>query len=367
MRPLDSRHRPTRCPTKKTSKTYLVTGGHGMLGSHIVEALLARGEDRVHIFDHAPSPLFEEEARQGRVTFHRGDLRDRVRISEVCRGVDTVFHTAASVNYWADLPFELGPIHAVNVTGTENVVEACVAGGVKQLLATSSTSVVVPRDIERRPLALADESAPLATAPFLCHYVQTKGLAEKAVLAADGRGGLCTAALRPGGMYGPRDRLLTAAVAMGLPGIGLRDNVIDHIYVENVVHAFLLLEQRLVPRAPVCGRAYFVTNYAPSSGSERAFDFNTAFSARFGRRFRLLPAAPVSALARAMESAAWASRGRLAPALGELGKLRPASLALSRATYYFSHRRAAEDFGYEPLYTSHEGMDLTARHWMRAP
>lgn len=360
------RHRPTRTPTRRTGKTYLVTGGHGMLGSHLVEALLARGEDRIHIFDLAPSPLFEDEARRGLVTFHAGNLLDRARLDGACRGVETVFHTAASVNYWADLPFELAAIHAVNVTGTENVVEACVAGGVGQLLGTSSTSVVVPHDVARRPLVLADERATLASAPFLCHYVRTKGLAEKAVLAADGRSGLSTAALRPGGMYGPRDQLITAGVGLGIPGIGLPDNIVDHVYVENVVHAFLLLERRLVPGAPPCGRSYFVTNYPPDTGSERVVDFNARFSARFGHRFRRLPAAPVSALAWATQQAMRASGGRAAPALGELAKLRPASVALARATFYFSHRRASEDFGYEPLHSVDEAMDLTAEHWKRA-
>lgn len=357
-----TRHRPSRVATSRTGKTYLVTGGHGMLGSHLVEALLARGEDRVRIFDLAPSPLFDDEVRRGVITFHRGDLRARQAIEAACEGVNVVFHTAASVNYWSDLPFERDAIHAVNVTGTENVVAACVSAGVRQLVATSSTSVVVPRDVEQRPLALADERAPLATAPFLCHYISTKGLAERAVLAADGRGGLSTAALRPGGMYGPRDQLITAAIAAGAPGIGTRTNVVDHIYVENVAHAFLLLEARLVPGAPVCGQAYFVTNYPPSTGSDTYFDFNVKFAACFGRRFFLLPPAVPSTLARAAQTAVRASGGGADRYLGELRKLRPASVALGRATFYFSHRRAEADFGYAPLYTAEEGMALTARH-----
>src|SRR4051794_7101692 len=71
-----ARHRPSRVPTARTGKAYLVVGGHGFLGSNLVEGLLARGEDRVHVFDAAPSPLFDEEIRRGAVVFHRGDVRD---------------------------------------------------------------------------------------------------------------------------------------------------------------------------------------------------------------------------------------------------------------------------------------------------
>jgi nucleoside-diphosphate-sugar epimerase len=357
-----ARHRPQRVATTKTGKTYLVTGGHGMLGSHVVEALLARGEDHVRIFDIMPSPLFEDEVRRGVVSFHQGDLRSRAAIEQACRGADTVFHVAASVNYWADLEFEHAPIHAVNVIGTRNVVDACEATGVRQLVTTSSTSVVVPHDVLQRPLALVDESTPLATAPFLCHYIGTKGIAEQTVLAANGRNGLCTAALRPGGMYGPRDQLITAGIAAGKPGIGTLSNVVDHIYVENVVHAMLLLEPRLVPGSAVCGQPYFITNYAPAIGSESYMEFNTKFAAQFGHRFRVLPERVPRTLASIAQSTMRASSGRAERYLGQLAKLRPATVTLARATFYFSHRRAEADFGYAPLYTADEGRERTAMH-----
>lgn len=359
------RHHPERVVTSRTDKRYLIIGGHGMLGSHIVEALLARGERQVEVFDLVASPLFSEELSSGRVRFHQGDVLDCARLDRACAGIDTVFHTAAAVNFWADLPFEHAPIFSVNVRGTENVVAACVAAGVRQLLYTSSSSVVVPRHIERQPLVLADEEAPLASAPFLCHYIHTKGCAEQLVLAAHNRGGLLTAALRPGGMYGPRDLLITPSIASGAPGIGRRDNLIDNIYVENVVHAFLLLEKQLSPGSSVGGRPYFITNYPPDSGSESYLDFNSRFFACFGHRFRLAPAAVMTALAWTSQGVILASRGRLERTLGELRKLRPATLALARGTYYFSHRRATQDFAYQPLYTAEEGMQLSAAYYKR--
>src|SRR4051794_32780916 len=95
-----ARHAPARVPTARTGKAYLVVGGHGFLGSNLVEGLLARGEDRVHVFDAAPSRLFDDEIRRGTVTFHHGDLRDARQVEAACTGVSTVFHTAARVDYW---------------------------------------------------------------------------------------------------------------------------------------------------------------------------------------------------------------------------------------------------------------------------
>jgi sterol-4alpha-carboxylate 3-dehydrogenase (decarboxylating) len=359
------RHRPTKIATERTDKAYLVVGGHGLLGSHVVEALLARGECNVHIYDFAPSPLFADEVARGHVTLHQGDIRDGAGVRVACRGIDTVIHTAASVNYWADLPFEYAPIHAVNVTGTQNVIDACGAAGVRQLMHASSTSVVVGRDLAERPVVGGDERLPYASPPHLCHYIPTKVLAERAVLAASGPS-LATAALRPGGMYGPRDMLICAAIRDRAPGIGARRNVIDHIYVENVVHAFLMLERHLAPDSPTAGQAYFVTNYSAAVGQPQCdsyYDFNARFARAFGHEFRLGPRRLLSALAWTSQGLMRASRGRLERRLGMLAKLRPATLALSRGTYYFSHAKATRDFGYEPLYPVAEAMALTVDWW----
>jgi hypothetical protein len=91
----------------------------------------------------------------------------------------------------------------------------------------------------------------------------------------------------------------------------------------------------------------------------------TRFAAHFGKRFRLMPPFIASALAWTAQTSMKVSRGRLAPLFGQLAKLRPSVLTLSRGSYYFSHKRAATDFGYEPIYSIDEGMELTARHQKR--
>jgi nucleoside-diphosphate-sugar epimerase len=361
--PLHRRNYPSRVATEKTGKRYLIVGGHGLLGSHLVEGLLARGENQICIFDRAASPLFAKEIDSGIVTVHLGDLADLAALRRACSDVDVVFHTAASVNYWYDLPFEYESIHAVNVAGTENVVSACLSEGVRQLIHTSSNIVVVPRNLLEKPLTFADETTPYAKPPFLCHYVSTKILAEQAVLSTNGHGKLLTAALRPGALFGPRD-LISRAVRDGMPGVGLTDNAMDYVYIENVIHAFLLLERRLTPGEDIGGKAYFISNYPPDGPRcESYFEFNRRLYAAFGRRFRLAPAPLMSALAWSSRTAVWATRGAAERRLGELRKLRPCTLVLARGTYYFSCKQAQTDFGYKPLYSIEDAVRLTRESW----
>src|SRR5262249_51616799 len=156
--------------------------------------------------------------------------------------------------------------------------------GVEQLLFTSSATVVVNHDVGERPCVRVDERAPYAAPPYLCHYIATKIRAEERVLAASGRSGpggrtLLTAAVRPGGLFGPRDVHVSYNVSRNVPGVGGHGNVIDYIYVENVVHALFCLEAHLAPRSPVAGSAYFVTQEEEMPGY---YDFNTRFYALSG-------------------------------------------------------------------------------------
>ncbi|HEX6985640.1 MAG TPA: NAD-dependent epimerase/dehydratase family protein, partial [Planctomycetaceae bacterium] len=75
--------------------TALVTGGGGFLGLYIVEQLVDRGE-RVRVFTRGDYPRLRELGAE----VVRGDLRDAAAVSEACRGVETVFHTAAVPGVW---------------------------------------------------------------------------------------------------------------------------------------------------------------------------------------------------------------------------------------------------------------------------
>lgn len=87
--------------------------------------------------------------------------------------------------------------YKVNVDGTKAVIAAAVATGVRKLVFTSSASVV----FDGTDLADADERLPYSKTPVDA-YTDSKAKAEAAVLAANGKGGLLTVALRPAGIFG---------------------------------------------------------------------------------------------------------------------------------------------------------------------
>ncbi|HNO86245.1 MAG TPA: SDR family NAD(P)-dependent oxidoreductase, partial [Anaerolineales bacterium] len=111
---------------------YLVTGGAGFIGSHIVQALLKQG-DKVRVFDNFSSGK-RENLKGLDVEVIEGDLRDASRVAEAVRGMDIVFHEAAfvSVPESMEKPQEC---FDVNVTGTSILFEAARKAGVRRAVA----------------------------------------------------------------------------------------------------------------------------------------------------------------------------------------------------------------------------------------
>ncbi|HIE37672.1 MAG TPA: SDR family NAD(P)-dependent oxidoreductase, partial [Anaerolineae bacterium] len=119
---------------------WLVTGGAGFIGSHLVEALVARGE-RARVLDDFSTGRWENLAAvTGQVEVIEGDVRDRAAAARAVDGVEVVIHLAAIPSVQASVE-DPQRVMAVNCTGTLNLLEAARAAGVRRFVFASSAAV----------------------------------------------------------------------------------------------------------------------------------------------------------------------------------------------------------------------------------
>jgi UDP-glucose 4-epimerase len=120
----------------------LITGGAGLIGSHIADLLVEEGVGEVIVLDDFSRGRREnltDATRQGNVSVIEGDIRDKQLVSELMEGIDVVFHQAAlRITQCAGDPRLALEVLA---DGTFNVLEAAVRSGVKKVVAASSASV----------------------------------------------------------------------------------------------------------------------------------------------------------------------------------------------------------------------------------
>ncbi|MEW6207226.1 MAG: SDR family NAD(P)-dependent oxidoreductase [Acidobacteriota bacterium] len=222
----------------------LITGGAGLVGSHIADELVKEGA-RVVVFDSLVRGRIEhlDWARaNGDVEIIEADLRDREAIAEALKGVDYVFHQAAA---WLRLCQETPRLSLeVNVVGTFNLLEACVEAGVKKIVAASSSSVY--GDGLYLP---TDENHPFNNDLF---YGASKIANEQYYRAFYKKYGLDFIALRYLNVYGPRQPYEAAYMDVIMhflnrldadePPIVRGDGsaTVDLVYVEDVARANIL-------------------------------------------------------------------------------------------------------------------------------
>ncbi|MBK7320344.1 MAG: SDR family NAD(P)-dependent oxidoreductase [Anaerolineales bacterium] len=228
---------------------YLVTGGAGFIGSHIVQALLKQG-DKVRVLDNFSSGK-RDNLKGLDVEIIEGDLRDASQVAEAVRGMDIIFHEAAfvSVPESMEKPQEC---FDVNVTGTSILFEAARKAGVKRAVIASSAAVY--GDSTAMPLV---EDTPLKQ---LSPYATSKRVDEKYAQLFTDYFGFEVAALRYFNVYGPRQRpdsMYAAAVPIFIRRMldnkpitiyGDGGQSRDLVNVRDVVQANLLASQH--PAAP---------------------------------------------------------------------------------------------------------------------
>ena len=225
----------------------LVTGGAGFIGSNLVDALLAQGDEVTVVDDLSTGRRGNlDGALAAGATLLEADIRDGAALTALVakRQPETIFHLAAQIDVRksvADPAFDA----SINVGGTSNVLEAARIANVARVVFSSTGGAIYGEgDGQRLPLP---EDAPIAP---LSPYGQSKFAGEGYLALYERLYGLSTVALRLGNVYGPRQDPLgeagVIAIFCGRLQAGERPTVYgdgrqtrDYIYVGDVVAALL--------------------------------------------------------------------------------------------------------------------------------
>lgn len=238
----------------------LVTGGAGFVGSHLVEHLLAQGDDVVVLDDLSTGSVrnLAAVAAHPRLKMLHGSILNPAVLREAMTGRDRVFHLAAAVG--VKLIVEQ-PLHGlrVNIHGTENVLTTAIETGTSVLLV--STSEIYGKNTADR---LDEDADRILGSPLVSRwtYAAAKGIDEAFARAYADQEGLEVSIVRLFNTVGPRQTGRYGMVVPNLVGQALRgepltvfgDGLQTRCFsaVEDVVPAIVRIERD--PRA--CGRAF---------------------------------------------------------------------------------------------------------------
>jgi CDP-paratose 2-epimerase len=249
-----------------------ITGGAGFIGTNLAAAVAAAGR-RVRIFDNlsragvAGNLAWLRESCGDRIEFHEGDIRDRAAVDRAVAGVSQVFHFAAQVAVTSSLTDPIFDF-AVNAGGTLNLLEAIRALPARPPLVFTSTNKVygdledvelvpdgsryLPADTDTRMCGIGEARSVDFHSPYGC----SKGAADQYVLDYARTFGLPAVVFRMSCIYGPHQfgtedqgwvaHFLIRALERSpitIYGDGLQ--VRDILYVDDLVRAFMLAQQRI--------------------------------------------------------------------------------------------------------------------------
>lgn len=315
-------------------KRALVTGGTGFVGSHVVDELLEHGY-RVRVAVRATSDLRWLEGKAVELVeadLVTGDLGGLVG------DTDVTFHLAGVTRG------DARRMERANVQATQRLVDALEARAPGSRVVFCSSLAAVGTASLDRPLSGGDAPAPVND------YGRSKLAAERALLRAEA---ITSTILRPGGIYGPRDRDTLPFFQMAAKGLvvtpGLRRRQVQLVHCRDVARAC-----RLAAEADLAaGRAYFVNHPELLEWPRIAEAMRRAVDRR--------------ALAIPMPSPLLRAAGLVS---GLLGGQRPGRLDHRRARDMAARAWTADvepairELGWRPIYDIDEGFTDTAR-WYR--
>jgi nucleoside-diphosphate-sugar epimerase len=318
----------------------LVTGANGFIGSHIIRRLTAENACRVSGLVRRTSDLWRLESIPLDLVY--GSLN--LPTEGALEGFDAVVHTSARVGDWGSYE----DFYRTNVEGTAGLLEAAAKSGVRRFVHLSSVAVYGFHGT----LNTAEES-PMR--PFPNPYCATKALAEERVLEYRDR--LETVVLRPSNVFGPFDTSFTVpllkSMEKGLPAFPRGGkSLTSPCYVGNLAHA---VERAIFTKSGI-GEVFNVSDGADIPWKTFLDLVGRELDAR-PPRFPM-PPGPLFALSVVVE--------RLYRALGSKRPplITPYRVAQAMKDYSFSVAKARRHLGYDPPFTTAEGIRESVR-WYR--
>jgi nucleoside-diphosphate-sugar epimerase len=318
------------------SATIFVTGGTGLVGSHAIEEALNRGHRVKALVRPSSDTTWLDRWGVEKVV---GVLEVADALRRGAEGADWVFNCAAKVGDWGTLE----EFRRLNVAAFELLLEAALAAGVGRFVHVSSLGVYEGRD----HFGTTEETPPAADS--LDAYTRSKTEAEALALRYHCERGLPVAIVRPGFIYGPRDRTVLPKLVRALRAgtfayFGSGEQALNCIYVKNLVHGILLAAE--APGA--VGEVFNLTDGVRVT--KRQFVGRVAELAGLRPPTRRIPLWLARTLAVAMEGVAKA-RGAMEPPLVNKARYKFLGLNLD-----YSIEKARRVLGYQPPYTTDEGL-----------
>jgi len=225
------------------NKKALVTGGAGFIGSHIVDALLSNGCQVIVLDDLSTGQLSNLKHIKDKISFHKGDIRDREALDTAVKDCEIIFHQAAVVSVPQTVEDPVGS-SMVNEIGTLSVLESARKHNAKRVVLASSCAIYG----DDSQLPKVEDMLPKPLSP----YAVQKLTGEYYARLYDDLYGLETVCLRYFNVYGPRQDptspysgvisiFMSKAVSNEVPIIyGSGNQYRDFVFVEDVVKANLL-------------------------------------------------------------------------------------------------------------------------------
>ena len=327
--------------SEKSLRRALVTGATGGLGRHLVQKLKQAG---YQIRASGRNRVIGQSLIDRNVEFVEGDLRQSGLVAALVKDCDVIFHCAALSSPWG----KKEDFISMNVTVTQQLVDAALSEGVESFIHVSSPSLYFNFSDHLN----ISETEPFPPS-FVNHYASTKAQSETVLQKAFTQG-LKTVTIRPRGLFGEYDtvlipRLLEVANKGVMPLLNQGKAIVDVTYAGNVADAMILCDRNCVE---VQGEVFHISNNDPVSVQVL---LKKVFAAlKINVRFLPVPYHVVFGVAKVWETTSKILNLKTEP------KLLPYSVGLLNYSQTLDISSAQKAIGYKPKVSIDEGLDRFA-------